>query len=125
MADDDALRLEALARVRIIADPRKFRDYVLVPNYPGGKSHIFLETLGFRPHSVVDAWALARLYEEQARQQIVACDVKFAGAVEFGERYTITIDVRGVALRTGWLLANDVLRLATPFSGFAHEFRKG
>ncbi len=123
--DDAVSRLEALRRARIIADPRKFRDYVLTPDYPGGKDHIFLQTLGFRPRSVVDAWELARLYEEQAHERIVADDVIFAGAVEFGDRYTMTVVVRGVALRSGWLLRDDVLRLTTPFSGFVRKALKG
>lgn len=68
--DDAASRQEALARARIIADPRKFREYVLVPGHPSGKDRIFLGTLGFRPISAADAWEPARLYEEQARERI-------------------------------------------------------
>jgi hypothetical protein len=68
--DDQEEHLRAMRRARIVADPRKFRDYVLVPGHPKGKDRIFLGTLGFRPYSTADAWELARLYEEQAREQI-------------------------------------------------------
>ena len=65
MGENDAeSRLEALRRALIIADPRKFREYVLVPGRPEGNDRIFLGTLGFRPYSVADAWELARIYEE-------------------------------------------------------------
>jgi hypothetical protein len=124
--DDGERYRDALLRARIIADPRKFRDYVLRPGHPRGKDRVFLGTLGFRANSAVDAWNLARLYEEQARQQIVAGAVTFGRADEHGLRCTIIIVVRDVELRTGWLLRfDDVLWLVTPFSGFAQRRSKG
>jgi hypothetical protein len=86
---------------------------------------MFLGTLGFRPNSAADAWALARLFEEQARQRIASGDVQFGEADEHGLRCTIVVRVRGVVLRTGWILrSDDVLWLATPFSGFSRAPRK-
>jgi glyoxylase-like metal-dependent hydrolase (beta-lactamase superfamily II) len=118
--EDPEERWKALARARIVADPRKFRDYVLVPGHSSGKARIFLQTLGYRPRSNADAWALARLYEEQARAKIVAGDIQFGEQNQHGLRCTIEVVVRGVALRTGWRLReNGTLWLATPFSGFA------
>jgi hypothetical protein len=123
--DPEGLR-EALARARIIADPRKFRDYVLVPGYPGGKDRIFLGTLGFRPRNAVDAWTLARLYEAQARERIATSNVQFGESDEHGHRCTMVVIVGGVALRTGWILRSDgVLWLTTPFSGFSRATPKG
>ncbi len=119
--DDVASHLEALRRARIIVDPRKFREYVLVPGNARGKDRLFLGTLGFRPYSADDAWELVRIYEEQVSQRIASGDIEFAGTITFGDRYTIEIVVRGVALRTGWLLGDDVLRLTTPFTGFARK----
>jgi hypothetical protein len=124
--DELGKRLEALARARVIADPRKFREYVLVPGHSRGKDRIFLGTLGFRPYSAVDAWELARLYEEQARERIALGDVQFGESDEHGHRCIIVISVRGVSLRTGWILRNDdILWLTTPFSGFFRATRKG
>ena len=116
---------EALARARIVANPQKFRDYVLVPGHSSGKSHIFLRTLGYRPRSNADAWESAREFEEQALERVATGDVQFAGTISYGVRCTIVITVRGKALRTGWLLSEDVLRLITPFSGFAPSNPKG
>jgi hypothetical protein len=123
--DDAEGRWDALARARVIADPRKFRDYVLVPGYPGGKDHIFLGTLGFRSRSAADAWELARLYEEQAQERIAAGEVHFARANPYGRLFSIVITVRDVELRTAWLLSDDELRLVTPFSGFARGTPEG
>ena len=123
--DETLTRLEALRRARIIADPRKFRDYVLDPARSGGKGRIFLGTLGFRPYSTADAWELARLYEEQARESVESGEVQFSGTIRYGHRFTIVITVRGVSLRTGWLFSDDVLRLITRFSGFAGSNLKG
>jgi len=116
---------EALERARVIADPRKFREYVLVPGHSTGKDRIFLGTLGFRPASAADAWELARLYEAQARERIASEDVQFARPTPFGVLCTIVVTVRGVSLRTAWLLSEDELRLITPFTGFASSTLKG
>jgi glyoxylase-like metal-dependent hydrolase (beta-lactamase superfamily II) len=75
---------EALARARIVADPRKFRDYVLVPGHFSGKSHVFLQTLGYRPRSNADAWELAREFEEQAQERVATGAVQFAGTISYG-----------------------------------------
>lgn len=47
-------------RAQIVADHRKFRDFVLVPGKHGGKDRIFLKVLGFRARSSSDAWSLAK-----------------------------------------------------------------
>jgi hypothetical protein len=124
--DDDASRIEALRRARIIADPRKFRDYALVPGHSAGKDDIFLGRFGYRLYSAADAWTLARHYEEQALQQIDAGNVRYGKADEYGLRCTIVVTVRDVGLRSGWILRSDnVLWLAMPFSGFARSTLKG
>jgi hypothetical protein len=123
--DDEAQWNWALRQAQIIVDPRKFREYVLVPGHPTGKDRVFLGLLGFRAHSAADSFALARLYEEQARQQIEVGAVQFTGTTEHGRRYMIVVEVRGVALRTGWLLRHDgTYWLTTPFRGFARAKRK-
>ena len=100
--DDEDAWLEAPHRARIVADPRKFREYVLVPGHVSGKDRIFLGSLGFRLHSSVDAWELARLYEEQARERVAIGEVQFGRTIPFGVTTTIVVVVRGVSLRTGW-----------------------
>ena len=125
MVDEEPSRLEGFAHARIFADPRKFREYVLVPGHSTGKDESFIGTFGYRPRSAADAWTLARLYEEQARQRVESGDVQFRGMGRYGDRYTIVIRVRGVALRFGWILSEGVLRLTTPFSGFARSNPKG
>jgi hypothetical protein len=109
-----------------MADPRKFRDYVLDPGHSGGKDWIFLGTLGFRSRSGADAWVLARLYEAQARERVEEGEVRFGESDEHGHRCTIAVTVRGVSLQTGWILRSDgVLWLTTPFSGFTRTAPKG
>jgi hypothetical protein len=116
---DEARWLQVLKKAKIFVDPRKFREYVLVPGHPSGKDRVFLELLGYRSRNPDDAIALARLYEEQARQRILIEDVQFTGTQQHGRRYIIVIVVRGVALRSGWLLRHDgTLWLTTPFRGF-------
>jgi hypothetical protein len=44
---------------RIVADPRKFREYVLVADHPSGKDGVFLDLLGYRPNEADDADELA------------------------------------------------------------------
>jgi hypothetical protein len=73
----------------------------------------------------VDAWALARLYEEQPKERIAAGEVQFGRSTPYGVLCTIVITVRGASLRTGWLLSGDALRLITPFSGFVRGAPKG
>jgi hypothetical protein len=81
---------------------------------------VFLELLGYRSRNADDAISLARLYEEQAEQRIMHEDVQFTGSHEHGRRYLIVVVVRGVALRSGWLLRHDgTFWLTTPFRGFA------
>jgi hypothetical protein len=66
------------------------------------------------------------MYEEQAETQIVAGNVSFGDADQYGVRCTIVIVVRGEALRSGWILRSDgVLWLVTPFSGFDRDDPKG
>jgi hypothetical protein len=104
---DEAQWLQVLKKAQIFVDPRKFREYVLVPGHISGKDRVFLELLGYRPRNLDDANSLARLYEEQARQRIMLEDVQFTGTHQHGRRYIIVVVLRGVALRSGWLLRND------------------
>ena len=123
--DDEGYHQEALRRAQVVIDPRKFSEYVLVPGHPSGKDRIFLGTLGFRPLSIVDARELATIYENQARAQVASGNVRLAGAIPNGILCTIEVTVRGVPLRTGRLLRDDILRLITPFSGFVRRSRRG
>lgn len=52
---------------RIVADPRKFTEYVLVPGHPKGEDHIFIGRLGYRPRNEEDGGAIAKAYVAQAR----------------------------------------------------------
>jgi hypothetical protein len=118
--DDEARWLAALQQAQIFVDPRKFREYVLVPGHPSGKDRVFLDLLGFRARSAADAEELALAYQEQARQRIRAQDFRFTGTNEHGWRFIIVVAVRGVAMRSGWLLRRDgTFWLTTPFRGFA------
>ena len=104
----------------IIVDPRKFLEYVLVPGGAGGKSEVFLGLLGFRPGNSEDALELVTIYAGQAADRVEVGDYALSLRDEHGQRITITIEVRGVPLRTGWMVEPEgALRLLTPFSGFA------
>jgi hypothetical protein len=115
MADDARWR-----RPRgIVVDVRKFSDYVLDPAKARGKDGVFINLLGFRALHRGDAAELAALYARRAREAIDAGDIEVGRPTIFGLRCTIAVTVRGVALRSGWLLEPDgQLRLVTPFSGF-------
>ena len=106
--------------VRITANPKNFSAYVLVPNHPTGKDHIFIDRLGYRPRNDEDARALANAYVNQAHDQVAAGTFELGGGDEFGRRIMIVVEIRGLRLRSGWLLRPDgTLVLATPFTGFA------
>jgi hypothetical protein len=123
--DDEAGWAKALRQAQIVVDPRKFREYVLVPGHSSGKDRVFLELLGFGAHSAADAEELARTYQDQARQQILLEEVRFSGTHEHGLRFMIVVVIRGVAVQTGWLLRRDgTLWLTTPFRGFARAKAK-
>jgi hypothetical protein len=109
----------------ITADIRKFSDYVLVRGHESGKDRIFLDRLGFRERDADDAHALTELYLDQARSAIDAHDYELGEVGAYGRRCTIIVQVRGVAIRSGWFLReNGVLELVTPFSGFARPRRE-
>ncbi|CAA9553910.1 MAG: hypothetical protein AVDCRST_MAG59-1970 [uncultured Thermomicrobiales bacterium] len=111
---------DAIRQAAVVASPRKFLEYVLVPGHRSGKSHIFIETLGFRPRSADDALALAALYVEEAKLRIGQGQYRLGDRDEHGRRCTIVVTVRGIAIRSGWILLHDgILALTTPFSGFA------
>lgn len=111
---------EPVSPSAVVADPRKFPVYVLVPGHPNGKSHFFLQTLGFRPMNQEDAEALAALYVEQAILSLSDRRYQVGSSNEHGRRCTIPIPIRGRVLRSGWILRPDgTLSLTTPFSGFA------
>jgi hypothetical protein len=119
-ADSDPVDLpEAWVAKTITADPRKFSEYVLVPDHPTGKSRIFLGTLGYRPRSVEDAQALVAIYTTQAREKFDRKEYAVGEKDKYGQRFTITIEVQGKKLASGWILDDaGTLKLATPFSGF-------
>jgi hypothetical protein len=102
------------------ANVRKFSGYVLVPGHESGKDRIFLDRLGFRPRNAEDARLLASIYLDQARSAIARGNVELGETNQYGVRCTIVVRLRGVAIRSGWLLRpNGMLELVTPFSGFA------
>lgn len=106
--------------IQIVGDPRKFSEYVLVPNHKSGKNKIFLGLLGYRPHNLDDAQALLETYITQAQAKFSAQDYTVGERDWYGQRFTIVVEVRGKRLLTGWILDNQgTLKLATPFSGFA------
>jgi hypothetical protein len=104
---------------------RKFVAYVLFPGHESGKDRIFINRLGFRAQNADDARYLADLYLGRARSAIAELDYELGGTDEFGVRCTIVVWVRGIAIRTGWLLRpSGTLELVTPFAGFARGPRK-
>ena len=106
---------------QITGDLRKFSEYVLVPNYKSGKDRIFLGLLGYRPNNLNDAQALLATYITQAQAKFAAQDYTISERDRYGQRFTITIEIKGRKLLTGWILDNQGrLKLATPFSGFAN-----
>ena len=93
-----------------------------MPGERTGNDAVFIDLLGYRPESEDDARSLAAIYEAQARDQFLAGEVKAAFADGYGQRFTIEVEIRGVRLRTGWILRPDgTLWLATPFSGFVRK----
>jgi hypothetical protein len=108
----------------VIADPRKFSEYVLVPDdfQSKGKHRLFLGRLGYRARNDEDARTLANIYETQARQRFELGDVGIGVRDDYGQRFVISIEVKGVILLSGWILrADGVLWLSTPFTGFARR----
>jgi hypothetical protein len=120
---DENFEPESTSQWRIIqvtGDSRKFLEYVLVPNHKSGKDKIFLELLGYRPYNLEDAQALLEIHITQAQARFAAQDYLVGESDRHGQRFTIVIEIRSVRLRTGWILNNQgMLKLATPFSGFA------
>ena len=106
---------------QITGDLRKFSEYVLVPNRKSGKDRIFLGLLGYRPNNLNDAQALLAIYITQTQAKFAAQDYTISERDRYGQRFTITIEIKGRKLLTGWILDNQGrLKLATPFSGFAN-----
>jgi len=101
---------------QIIADVRKFSEYVLIPNHRSGKDKIFID----RPNNLEDAQTLQKLYVHQAQAQLLAQQYTLGDSDRYGQRFTIIIEVKEELLLTGWILDNNgILKLATPFAGFA------
>jgi hypothetical protein len=114
--------LPPIAPVRIIADPRKFTEYVLVPDHPKGKDRIFIDRLGYRPRSDEDAQTLVQTYVSQAKERIAAREFRLGETDEFGQRVTIEIELRGTTNLSGWILQpGGTLWLVTPFAGVARS----
>lgn len=105
---------------QITADFRKFSEYVLVPNHKSGKDKIFIGSLGYRPHNLDDAQALVEHYISQVKNKFSSQEYIIGESDDYGQRFSVIIEVRGRRLLTGWILDNQgILKLATPFSGFA------
>lgn len=108
----------------VVADPRKFSHYVLEPANADGKDHIFINLLGYRPRNAEDAAALSTIYVAQARDRLAEGAYETGSEDKFGRRVTIAIALKGLVLRTGWLLRPDgTLTLATPFAGFVRRIK--
>ena len=106
--------------IQVTGDPRKFLEYVLVPNHKSGKDKIFIRLLGYRPNNFDDAQELLENYITQAQARFTAQSYTVGEADRHGQRFTIIIEVRGRRLLTGWILNDQgTLKLTTPFSGFA------
>ncbi|NJR52265.1 MAG: hypothetical protein HC780_24510 [Leptolyngbyaceae cyanobacterium CSU_1_3] len=106
---------------QITGDLRKFSEYVLIPNHKSGKDKIFIGLLGYRPNNINDAQALLEIYITQAKTKFVAQDYTVGECDCHGQRFTITIEIKGNKLFTGWILDQQgTLKLATPFTGFAN-----
>lgn len=105
---------------QIIVDVKKFSEYVLIPKHRSGKDKIFIDRLGYRPNNLEDAQTLQELYIHQAQTQFLAQQYTLGEGDRYGQRFTIIVEVKGELLLTGWILAsNGILKLATPFAGFA------
>jgi hypothetical protein len=105
---------------QITGDLRKFSEYVLVPNHKSGKDRIFIGRLGYRPNSLTDAEELLEAYISQAIVKFAKKEYIVGEADSYGQRFTIIVEMRGKRLFTGWILEDQgILKLATPFSGFA------
>jgi hypothetical protein len=99
----------------VTGDPIKFSNYVLVPNHKSGKDKIFINLLGFRPNSDEDAQELLSTYISQAQTKFNLPDYIVGEKDQYGQRFTIVIEIRGKRLYTGWILGTDgILKLATP-----------
>ena len=106
---------------QITGDLRKFSEYVLVPNHKSGKDRIFLGLLGYRPNNLNDAQALLATYITQPQAKFAAQEYTISERNRYGQRFTITIEIKGRKLLTGWIVDNQGrLKLAAPFSGFAN-----
>jgi hypothetical protein len=103
----------------VTGDVRKFSDYVLSPENAIGKDKIFLDRLGFRERNLEDAQILLDTYLTQAEAKLSEGQYQIGRVDQFGQRFTIEINVRGLTLLTGWILTDgSILRLTTPFAGF-------
>lgn len=119
--DENAHALRLTPRL-IVADPRKFSEYVLAPANAQGKDLIFIERFGFRAHNEEDERLLATLYVDQARAKLNSGAYIQSRRDDHGQRYIVSIELFGVRLRSVWILRpNNVLNLVTPFSGFASD----
>jgi hypothetical protein len=97
----------------IIGDVNKFSQYVLVPNHKSGKDKIFIELLGCRLNNLDDAQTLLETYITQAQAKFVAQDYTIGECDHHGQRFTITVEIKGKKLLTGWILDNQgTLKLA-------------
>jgi hypothetical protein len=106
---------------QITGDLRKFSEYVLIPKHKSGKDKIFIGLLGYRPNNINDAQDLLEIYITQAQAKFVAQDYTIGEYDLHGQRFTITIEIKGKRLLTGWILDKQgTLKLATPFTGFAN-----
>jgi hypothetical protein len=63
---------------------------------------------------------LLSTYISQAQAKFGQKDYVIGEGDQYGQRFTIVIEVRGKRLLTGWILDVDgTVKLVTPFSGFA------
>ncbi len=97
-------------------DVRKLTDYALKRNSPKGadKAVMFMKHLGYTANNY--QFLLDQIYAKALEQEAI-----FHSRDEFGERYNIDLQVRGIetgqleTVRIGWIIASnsDTARLIT------------
>ena len=98
------MKLEDLVE-KIVIDPRKLTHYALDLNAPHGrhKAILFEKLLGFTKESHTELL-------QQLQTQSLHAEAFFHSEDQFGKRYTVDVEVRGIkegqqaTVRTGWLV---------------------
>lgn len=112
--------------VRVIADPRKFSEYIFKENADHGKDVIF-KSLGY---TKLHSDNLAETYRNKGAEKFEKKDFRPGKKDRYGQRITIEIALPGIGkaegktayILSGWmLLPEGGIRLLTPFTGFSRR----